>query len=175
MYIEVVYSQGPSSYIAQSNIYTLLVPKQYYQESLIQLGKTIASQENFYKRELVRKANEVIGQDVILRIHKLLSGDIIIHFKDKEGKEKQEKSLELQKKAFGQEVRCQAREYIVLAFGVQVESINQKEQAKSTKEIYIQKPLLKNQMRIARIGWAKQTLQQGRVYTIFYIGVANLE
>jgi hypothetical protein len=32
---------------------------------------------------------------VVLRIHKLSSGDMIIHFKDKEGKEKWEKSLEL--------------------------------------------------------------------------------
>ena len=83
---------------------------------------------------------------------------MIIRFKDKEGKEKWEKSPELWKKAFGQEARCQAREYIVLAFGVQVESIDQEEQAKSIKEIYTQNPLLRNQVRIARVGWAKRTL-----------------
>jgi hypothetical protein len=29
-----------------------------------------------------------MGQEVVLRIRKLPSGDMIIHFKDKEGKEK---------------------------------------------------------------------------------------
>ena len=51
---------------------------------------------------------------------------MIIRFKDKEGKEKWEKSPELWK-AFGQEARCQAREYVVLAFGVQVDGVNQDE------------------------------------------------
>jgi hypothetical protein len=94
-YAEAARGQGPSGYIAQSNARTLPVPKRHYQESLIRLGKTIASQENFYEREWVRKANEAIGQDAILRIRKLPSGDMIIRFKDKEGKEKWEKSPEL--------------------------------------------------------------------------------
>ena len=102
IYVEVVYSQGPSGYIAQaSNTCTLPVTKRHYQESLIWLGKTAASQENFHEREWVGKANEAMGQEAILRIRKLPSGDMIICFKDKEGKEKWEKSLELQKKAFG--------------------------------------------------------------------------
>jgi len=100
---------------------------------------------------------------------------MIIRFKDKEGKEKWEKSPELWKKAFRQEARCQAREYIVLAFGVQVESIDQEEQAKSIEEIYTQNPLLRNQVRIARVGWAKRTLQQGRVYAALHIGVTSPE
>jgi hypothetical protein len=36
-----------------------------------------------------------MGQEAVLRIRKLPSGDMIIYFKDKEGKEKWEKSLEL--------------------------------------------------------------------------------
>ena len=86
-YAEAARSQGPSSYIAQSNARILPVPKRHYQESLIQLGKTAASQ-NFYEREWVKKANEAIGQEAILRIRKLPSGDMIVRFKDKEGKEK---------------------------------------------------------------------------------------
>jgi hypothetical protein len=42
---------------------------------------------------------------------------MIIRFKDKEGKEKWEKSPE-HWKVFGEDARCQVREYIVLAFGV---------------------------------------------------------
>ena len=94
-YAEAARGQGPSGYIAQaSNARTLPVPKRHYQESLIRLGKTAASQ-NFYEREWVRKANEAIGHEAVLRIRKLPSGDMIIRFKDKEGKEKWEKSLEL--------------------------------------------------------------------------------
>jgi hypothetical protein len=174
-YAEAARGQGPSGYIAQSNARTLPVPKRHYQESLIRLEKATASQENFSEREWVRKANEAIGQEAVLRIRKLPSGDMIIRFKDKEGKEKWEKNPELWKKAFGQEARCQAREYIVLAFGVQVESFDQKEQVKSIEEIYTQNPLLRNQVRIARIGWAKRTLQQGRVHAALHIGVATPE
>jgi hypothetical protein len=47
---------------------------------------------------------------------------------------------------------------VVLAFGVQVDGVNQDEQAKAIEEIYTQNPLLRNQVRIARIGWAKRTL-----------------
>jgi hypothetical protein len=95
-YAEAARGQGPSGYIAQaSNARTLPVPKRHYQESLIRLGKTAASQENFHEREWVGKANEAMGQEAILRIRKLPSGDMIIRFKDKEGKEKWEKSLEL--------------------------------------------------------------------------------
>jgi hypothetical protein len=94
-YAEAARGQGPSGYIAQaSNARTLPVPKRHYQESLIRLGKTAASQ-TFYEREWVRKANEAMGQEAVLRIRKLPSGDMIIRFKDKEGKEKWEKSLEL--------------------------------------------------------------------------------
>jgi hypothetical protein len=64
---------------------------------------------------------------------------------------------------------------VVLAFGVQVDGVNQDEQAKAIEEIYTQNPLLRNQVRIARIGWAKRTLQQGRVYVALHIGVASPE
>jgi hypothetical protein len=94
-YAEAARGQGSSGHIVQtSNARTLPVPKRHYQESLVRLGKTAASQ-NFYEREWVRKANEAIGQEAVLRMHKLPSGDMIICFKDKEGKEKWEKSLEL--------------------------------------------------------------------------------
>ena len=69
------------------NIRTLPVPKRHYQESLIRLGKTTASQDSFYERDWVKKANKVLGQETVLRIRKLPSSDMIIYFKDKEGKE----------------------------------------------------------------------------------------
>ena len=50
---------------------------------------------------------------------------------------------------FGQDASCYAREYTVLAFGVQVESLSQEEQAKSINEIYTQNPLLRDQVGIA--------------------------
>src|SRR3981189_3776484 len=60
-YAEAARGQGPSGYTAQaSNARTLPVPKRHYQESLIRLGKTAASQENFHEREWVGKANEAI-------------------------------------------------------------------------------------------------------------------
>jgi hypothetical protein len=86
-YAEAAHSQGPGYIAYTSNAHTLPVPKQHYQESLIRLGKTAASQ-NFYKREWVKKVNKTIGQEAVLRIRKLPSGDMIIRFKDKEGKEK---------------------------------------------------------------------------------------
>jgi len=174
-YAEAARSQEPYKAQAKTgNTRTLPVPKRHYQESLIRPGKTTASQESFYERDWVRKANEALGHEAVLRIRKLPSGDMIIRFKDKEGKEEWEKSPELWK-AFGQEARCQAREYTVLAFGVQVDSLNQEEQAKSIKEIYAQNPLLESQVGIIRIGWAKRTLQQGRVYAALHIGVSSPE
>ena len=82
-------SQEPlTTYKVQPNTRTLPVPKRHYQESLIRLGKTTASQESFHERDWVRKANKTLGQEVVLKIRKLLSGDMILRFKDEEGKEK---------------------------------------------------------------------------------------
>ena len=99
---------------------------------------------------------------------------MIIRFKDKEGKEKWEESPE-HWKVFGESARSKAREYTVLAFKVQVDSINLDEQAKAIEEIYRWNPLLKNQVRVVRIGWTRRTLQQGRIQAALHVKVASPE
>src|SRR5271166_2948072 len=48
-------------------------------------------------------------------------------------------------------------------------------QAKAIEEIYRWNPLLKNQVRVVRIGWTRRTLQQGRIQAALHIKVASPE
>jgi hypothetical protein len=59
------------------------VPARLYKETLIQCGIGTASQENRQGGDWVRKANEAIGrEDVIKRARKLPSGNIVLTFKN---------------------------------------------------------------------------------------------
>jgi hypothetical protein len=77
--------------------------------------------------------------------------------------------------AFGEGAKHQAREYTILAFNVQVDSMELDSQDRAIKEIYQQNPQLQGQVEIVRLGWAKKTLVQKRAFAALHIGIATPE
>ena len=79
------------------------------------------------------------GSGDTVAARRLPSGDVLFVFQGELEKKKWETRPEVLQ-AFGTGARFHIREYIVLAHGVQVRSVNQANQARAIEAIYAQSP-----------------------------------
>jgi hypothetical protein len=150
------------------------VPARRARELVVAPGAETATQKDRTSLELVRDINTATddsGDAVAAR--RLPSGDVLVAFQSASEKQKWEASSEALLQAFGAGARLRAREYTVLAHGVQVGSVNQADQARAIEAIYTQNPRLKDTVRIVRVGWAKKTLKYGKRIAALHIGIAE--
>ena len=151
------------------------VPARRARELVVAPGTETATQKHRTSLELVRDINSATdGSGDAVAARRLPSGDVLVAFQGALEKQKWEACSEVLQ-AFGAGARFHAREYTVLAHGVQVRSINQADQARAIEAIYAQNPQLCGSIRIIRVGWARKTLKAGKRLAALHIRVAEPE
>lgn len=105
---------------------------------------------------------------------RLPSGDTLLTFEGEEAKKKWQDSKKVTE-AFGADARLRTREYIVIAHGVRVASLDVKDQKAGIASIYAQNPSLKNVVTFVRIGWSSKTIKQGKRTAPLFLGIAEPE
>src|SRR3981081_2945887 len=149
------------------------VPARQAKALVVAPGTETATQKHRTSLELVRDINSATdGSGDAVAARRLPSGDVLVAFQGALEKQKWEACLEVLQ-AFGAGARFRAREYTVLAHGVQVRSINQADQARAIEAICAQNPQLCGSIRIIRVGWARKTLKAGKRLAALHIRVAE--
>jgi hypothetical protein len=175
-YADALRSKGglPSNGLAGGGSRVLPVPARRARELVVAPGAETDTQKDRTSLELVRDINTATsGSGDAVAARRLPSGDVLVAFQSVLEKQKWEACSEAVLQAFGAGARLRAREYTVLAHGVQVRSVNQANQTRAIEDIYSQNPRLRDTVRIVRVGWARKTLKYGKRIAALHIGIAE--
>jgi len=114
--------------------------------------------------------NATLGTKDVVAARRLQSGSALITLAGREEKTKWENQTGILK-AFGEGAKFQAREYTVLAFGVQT-ALDLDNQSRATASVHEQNPLFE-EVKITSIGMLKRAKQEQREFTELFIRIAD--
>ena len=128
-YADALRSKGSAPVGGRSDQRVLPVPARRARELVVAPGTETTAQKQRTSLELVRDINAATdGSGDAIAARRLPSGDVLVAFQGVLEKQKWEVRSEVLQ-AFGTGARFRAREYTVLAHGIQVRSVNQADQA----------------------------------------------